>query len=59
MNFNNIRWQKLLVKTTVWLVAEILLTLLGIDHLADYSEFVFEKNIIVLISTNYLSKNFY
>lgn len=25
-------------------MAEILLTLLGLDDLADYSEFIFEKN---------------
>lgn len=39
-------WSKnqLLLKIVIWLVAEILLNLLGIDDLADYSEFVFEKN---------------
>ena len=40
----NVRWQKLLVKTTLWLVAEIWLNFLGIDNLADYSEFIFERN---------------
>ena len=43
----NVRWQKLLVKTTVWLVAEIWLNFLGIDNLADYSEFIFERNEIM------------
>lgn len=44
----NVRWQKLLVKISFWLAAEISLNLLGIDDLADYSEFIFEhKNFIV------------
>ena len=40
----NLCWQKLLVKILFWLVAEILLNLVGIDDLADYSEFIDEKN---------------
>ena len=43
----NVRWQKLLVKTTLWLIAEIWLNFLGMDNLADYSEFIFERNEIV------------
>ncbi|MEL6461930.1 MAG: hypothetical protein AAFX46_13395 [Cyanobacteria bacterium J06636_27] len=39
----NIRWQKLLIKTSCWLATEIFLNLIGIDDLADYSEFVFEN----------------
>lgn len=39
----NVRWKKLLIKTTLWLVAEIWFNFLGIDDLADYSEF-FEHN---------------
>lgn len=34
----------------VWLTAEIVLSVLGIDDLADYSEFVFEKNVPVLMA---------
>ena len=41
----NVRWKKLLVKTTLWLVAEIWFNFLGIDDLADYSEFIFEKGV--------------
>ena len=41
-------WKKLLTKTLVWFVAEILLTFLGLDNLADYSEFIFARNIVVL-----------
>ena len=43
----NKSWKILLLKTTIWLVAEILLSFLGLDELADYSEFLFEKNVIV------------
>ncbi|MGB3758239.1 MAG: hypothetical protein WBA07_17985 [Rivularia sp. (in: cyanobacteria)] len=39
----NIRWQKLLVKTSFWLATEIILNLVGIDDLADYSEFIYEN----------------
>ncbi|MBE9215776.1 hypothetical protein IQ247_24440 [Plectonema cf. radiosum LEGE 06105] len=39
----NIRWQKLLVKICFWLATEIVLNLIGIDDLADYSEFIFEN----------------
>ncbi len=35
---------KSIAKTVIWLAAEILLNCLGIDDLADYSEFVFENN---------------
>jgi hypothetical protein len=34
-------WKKLLFQTTAWLLAEVLLTCLGTDDLADYSEFHF------------------
>ena len=43
-----VRWKKLLVTTTLWLVAEIWLNFLGIDDLADYGEFIFEQHFIVL-----------
>ncbi len=38
----------LLAKTIVWLVAEILLNFLGIDDMADYSEFIWEKHVLML-----------
>jgi hypothetical protein len=43
----NVKWKKLLLKTTVWLVAEISLNFLGLDNLADYSEFLFERTMIM------------
>lgn len=40
-----IHWKKLVFTTTLWLVTEIILNLLGLDNLADYSEFVFGRNV--------------
>ncbi|WP_446391553.1 hypothetical protein [Coleofasciculus sp. B1-GNL1-01] len=40
----HIHWKKLVFTTTLWLVTEIILNLLGLDNLADYSEFVFGRN---------------
>lgn len=42
------QWKTLLVKTTAWLAAEIILNLVGLDSIADYSEFVFEHEVAVL-----------
>ena len=45
-----IRWKTLLSKSLIWIVAEILLSCLGVDTLADYSEFVFDKTALVRLS---------
>jgi hypothetical protein len=42
------QWKKLIVKVTAWLAAEIILNLLGLDNLADYSEFLYEHEVTVL-----------
>lgn len=39
------QWKKMWVKAAFWLVTEIILNLLGLDNLADYSEFIFEQEI--------------
>ncbi len=44
-----VRWQKLLLTATFWLATEICFNFLGIDDIADYSEFIFEKPVILLI----------
>jgi hypothetical protein len=44
----NMRWKKLLLTTIFWLVTEICFNWLGIDDIANYSEFVFDRQIIVL-----------
>ena len=43
------RWRSALGRVFVWIAAEVILSVLGIDDLADYSEFVFDKNIPVLM----------
>jgi hypothetical protein len=48
-----LEWKKVLVKSTIWLAAEIILNLLGIDTLADYSEFLYEQEVA---SLSYLHK---
>ena len=45
----NLKWKKLLVNLSVWLVAEIILTVLGLDNLADYSEFVFQSQTLASV----------
>jgi hypothetical protein len=38
-------WKNLVIKLTIWLMTEIFLTFLGLDNLADYSEFMFTKEV--------------
>lgn len=40
----NVKWRVLCSKTLIWLVAEILLCLVGMDDIADYSEFLFDRH---------------
>ena len=40
------QWKKVLTKTIVWIIAEVCLNSLGLDNLADYSEFIFEREVI-------------
>ncbi len=37
-----IRWGKLLTKTAVWVSVEVALNVVGLDTIADYSEFLFQ-----------------
>ena len=47
-----IRWKKLLSNSLIWLSSEILLNCMGVDTIADYSEFVFDiNNIAKLLSS--------
>ena len=45
------KWKKLIVRTLIWLAVEIYLSLLGLDTLADYGEFILvrDTDIILLI----------
>ena len=36
----------LIAKLIIWITAEIILSFLGLDDLADYSEFIYEKPMI-------------
>lgn len=38
-------WRKVFYKTGVWLAAEIWLNLIGLDNIADYSEFIFAQDL--------------
>ncbi|MFP4411967.1 hypothetical protein [Coleofasciculus sp.] len=41
------QWKKAFFKVTTWVLSEIVLNLLGLDDLADYSEFIFDPEVIV------------
>lgn len=40
-----VRWRQLLVRGTIWLSSEIVLGAIGIDTLADYSEFLMQNRV--------------
>lgn len=43
-----VKWKTLITKALIWALAELLLNFIGLDDLADYSEFLFEKHVIIL-----------
>ena len=43
-----VRWRKLIVSLLIWLAAELCLNVIGMDDLADCSEFVFDHQHIAL-----------
>lgn len=45
----SVKWRKLLLRGSIWLILEIILNCVGIDDMADYSEYIFERNQITLI----------
>lgn len=48
--------QKFLVKITFWLLAEIWLNFVGLDNIADYSEYIFECNKDYVVANALLNK---
>ena len=38
---NSQQWQKLFFKLFFWILVEVFLNVIGLDDMADYSEFVF------------------
>ena len=45
-----IKWKILLTKSLIWLFVEIFLNFIGLDTIADYGEFVFQKSVITRLS---------
>ena len=43
----NKQWQRSLFRIALWICTEIVLNLLNLDTLSDYSEFLFEKHFAV------------
>ena len=39
----SVKWKVLCSKSLIWLAAEILLCLVGMDDIADYSEFLADR----------------
>lgn len=46
----SVKWRKLLLRGSIWLALEITLNCVGIDDIADYSEYIFERNQTALLS---------
>ncbi|MBE9044827.1 hypothetical protein IQ255_10475 [Pleurocapsales cyanobacterium LEGE 10410] len=44
-----IKWNKLIANIAVWTVAEITLNAIGLDTIADYSEFLTSKHQTIVI----------
>lgn len=45
-----IRWKKLILRVGIWLTLELFFNFSGLDTIADYSEFIFERELVSLIS---------
>lgn len=50
-----VRWRKLLVKGALWMSAEIVLGVVGLDNVADYSEFLSQSHTVVTHITETVS----
>ena len=46
----SVRWKKLIFRVGVWLTLELFFDRVGLDTIADYSEFIFERNLIEKIA---------
>lgn len=45
MTTNKTIWKKTIYKAGVWLIVEIWLNVIGLDNIADYSEFIFAQEL--------------
>jgi hypothetical protein len=41
-----IKWKKLVFKVGIWIALEFFFSYVGVDTIADYSEYIFDRNII-------------
>ncbi len=46
------KWRKLAANLVLWFLAEIILSFLGLDELADYSEFLAERNSVAILTSS-------
>ncbi len=42
-----VKWRKLFVETSAWVTTEVMLNIVGLDNLADYSEYVFQSKALL------------
>lgn len=47
-NVTKVDWKMLTLRLGIWLLAEVSLNFVGLDDFADYTEFLFERDVIVL-----------
>ena len=47
----NVKWSKLIVNLTIWTLSEVTLNLVGLDTLADYSEFLTSQYQVILVNS--------
>jgi hypothetical protein len=48
----NIKWSVLLPRLILWALSEISLNFVGLDDIADYSEYIFDREQIVLTANH-------
>ena len=47
-NVSKLNWKMLILRLSIWLLAEVSLNFVGLDDFADYTEFLFERDVIIL-----------
>ena len=57
MKNNLVLWQNLILKISFWLLIEVIFNLIGIDELADYSEFLLMPKTVCSRMALLISKN--
>lgn len=51
MRRQQVYWKRLVVKTATWLLSEVMINCAGLDDLAAYSEFLFERDVFLEAAT--------